>query len=137
MRVAWDRILSLTLWVLQGFMAVMFLVFGVTKFSPHVIFWTELFAKIGIGQWFRFFTGGLEVICAVLLMVPRTAGTAAVFLACTMAGAVFIHIFMLRDGYAVVFPGLPMLILIGVAWKRGLGPAQWHETKTLALRAKR
>lgn len=137
MKVAWDRILSLTLWVLQGFMAVMFLVFGVTKFSPRVIYWTDLFARIGIGQWFRFFTGGLEVICAILLMVPRTAGTAAVFLACTMAGAVVIHIFMLRDGYAVVFPGLPMLILIAVAWKRGLASAQWHETKTLALRAKR
>lgn len=124
MRVAWDRILSLTLWVLQGFMSVMFLVFGVTKFSPHVIFWSELFAKIGIGQWFRFFTGGLEVICAVLLMVPRTAGIAAVFLACAMAGAVFIHLFMLRDGYAAVFPGFPLLMLVTVAWKRGVLPGQ-------------
>ncbi|HLY60903.1 MAG TPA: DoxX family protein [Terriglobia bacterium] len=123
MKVVWDRVWNVTLWVLQGAMAVMFLVFGVTKFDPHVIFWTELFTKIGIGQWFRLFTGGLEVIGAAMI-IPRTAGIAAALLACTMAGAVSIHLFMLRDGYAAFFPGLPLLMLVIVGWKRGLLPAR-------------
>jgi putative oxidoreductase len=123
-KVAWDRVLSLTLWVLQGLLALVFLYFGATKFDPHVVFWIELFAKIGIGQWFRYFTGGLEVICGALLLIPKTSAIAAALLACNMAGAVFVHLFILRDGYAAVFPGLPMLILIAIAWKRGLASAQ-------------
>jgi uncharacterized membrane protein YphA (DoxX/SURF4 family) len=115
---------NLTLWVLQGLMALAFLCSGASKFSPHEIFWIELFAKIRIGQWFRYFIGGLEVICSVLLLIPRTSAIAAVFLASTMAGAIFTHLFILRDGYAAVFPGFPLLILIAVAWKRRLSPGR-------------
>ena len=122
MKVSWDRVLNLTLWVLQGFLALVFLYLGASKFSPHVNVWMELFAKIGIGQWFRYFAGSLEVICAVLLLIPRTSAIAAVLLACTMAGAILAHLFILRDGYAAMFPGFPLLILVAVAWKRRLTP---------------
>jgi putative oxidoreductase len=117
-KVAWGRVFNLTLWLLQGLLALVFLFSGASKFNPHEIFWMELFAKIGIGQWFRYFTGGLEVICAVLLLIPKTSAIAAALLACTMAGAILTHLFVLRDGYAAVFPGLPLLILIAVAWSR-------------------
>ena len=120
MKVAWDRVLNLTLWVLQGLLAPVFLYFGLSKFSPHGIFWIELFAKIGMGQWFRYFTGSLEVVCAVLLLIPRTSAIAAALLAFTMAGAILTHLFILRDGYAAVFPGFPLLILIAIAWRRRL-----------------
>jgi len=123
-KVAWDRVLNLTLWILQSLLALMFLYSGASKFSAHGIFWIELFAKVGIGQWFRYFTGGLEVICAVLLLIPRSSRIAAALLACTMAGAILTHLFILRDGYAAVFPGLPLLILIAVAWRRRLAPAR-------------
>jgi putative oxidoreductase len=120
-KVAWNRISNLTLWVLQGLLAVLFLGSGAGKLSPHGVFWIELFARIGIGQWFRYFTGGLEVICAVLLLIPRTSAIASALLACTMAGAILAHLLILRDGYAAVFPGFPLLILIVIAWRRGLG----------------
>jgi putative oxidoreductase len=116
--VVWGRVSNLTLWVLQAFLAAAFLLFGASKFSGHVVFWVQLFARIGIGQWFRYFTGGLEVICAVLLLIPRTSAVAAALLACTMAGAVFVHVFILGDGSAWVFSGLPLLILVAIAWKR-------------------
>jgi len=119
-KVASGRVLNLTLWILQGFLAVVFIYSGASKLSPHGMFWIELFARIGIGQWFRYFAGGLEVICAVLLLIPRTSAIAAALLACTMAGAILVHLFILRDGYAAVFPGLPLLILVAVAWKRRL-----------------
>jgi len=123
-KVAWDRVLNLTLWVLQGLLALVFLCSGASKFSSHGIFWIELFAKIRIGQWFRYFTGGLEVICAALLLIPRTSAIAAALLACTMAGAILTHLFILRDGHAAVLPGLPLVILIAVAWKRRLAPVR-------------
>ena len=124
MKLAWDRILNLTLWVLRVFLALMFLYSGASKFNPHGIFWIELFAKIGIGQWFRYFTGGLEVTCAVLLLIPKSSAIAAALLACTMAGAILTHLFILRDGHAAVFPGLPLMILIAVAWRRRLASSR-------------
>jgi putative oxidoreductase len=123
-KLAWDRILNLTLWVLRVFLALMFLYSGGSKFNPHAIFWIELFANIGIGQWFRYFTGGLEVICAVLLLIPKTSAIAAALLAGTMAGAILTHLFVLRDGYAAIFPGLPLMILIAVSWRRRSAPSR-------------
>ncbi|WP_432756506.1 DoxX family protein [Alloacidobacterium dinghuense] len=117
----WDRVLNLTLWILQCLLALAFLYFGASKFSPHEIFWIETFAKIGIGQWFRYFTGSLEVICAVLLLIPRTSAIAAALLACTMAGATLTHIFTLRDRYVALFPAFFLLILIAVARRRRFG----------------
>ncbi|HXW14978.1 MAG TPA: DoxX family protein [Terriglobia bacterium] len=116
--VDWDRVWNLTLWVLQAFLAAVFLLFGASKFSEHVAFWVQLFARIGIGQWFRYFTGGLEVICGVLLLIPKTSAIAAGLLACTMVGAIFVHLFILHDGSAWVFSGFPLLILVAIAWKR-------------------
>jgi uncharacterized membrane protein YphA (DoxX/SURF4 family) len=78
----------------------------------------ELFGKVGIGQWFRYFTGSLEVVCAILLLIPRTSAIAAVLLALIMAGAVATHLFILRDGYATFFPAFTLLLLVVVAWKR-------------------
>jgi putative oxidoreductase len=117
-KASFDRVLNLTLWVLQSFLALVFLYSGASKFNPHEVYWKELFAEIRIGQWFRYFTGGLEVICAVLLLIPRTAAIAAALLACTMVGAIVVHLFILRDGYAAMFPGFPLLILIIIIWKR-------------------
>jgi hypothetical protein len=61
--VSWNRVLNLTLWILQVFLAALFLYFGATKLSAPGVFWVDMFAKIGIGQWFRYFTGAVEVAC--------------------------------------------------------------------------
>ena len=124
----WDRVVNLTLWVLQGLLALMFLYSGASKFSARGIFWIELFARIGMGEWFRYFTGSLEVVCAVLLLIRRTSAIAAALLACAMAGAILTHLFILRDGYAAVLPGFPLAILIAVAWKRHSAPRAMKES---------
>lgn len=118
MKIVWDRVLNLTVWVLQVLLTLMFLYFGASKLRSDDLFWIAVFAKIGIGQWFRYFTGVLEVVCAVMLLVPRTSGIAAALLACTMAGAVLAHLLVIHDGYASIFPGFPLLILVAIAVKR-------------------
>ncbi len=118
MKIAWDRVFNLTLWILQIFLAILFVCFGVSKLNPNAAYWIELFGKVGIGQWFRYFTGSLEVVCAILLLIPRTSAIAATFLALIMAGAVATHLFILRDGYATFFPAFTLLLLAVVAWKR-------------------
>ncbi|MGB8582904.1 MAG: DoxX family protein [Candidatus Sulfotelmatobacter sp.] len=120
MKIAWDRVFHLTLWILQIFLAILFLCVGARKLNPNAAYWIELFGKVGIGQWFRYFAGSLEVVCAILLLTPRTSAIAAAFLALIMAGAVATHLFILRDGYATFFPAFTLLLLAVVAWKRTL-----------------
>ena len=63
-----------------------------------------------------YFTGGLEVICAILLLVPRTVGIGAALLAATMAGAVATHLFIIGGSVA---PALVLLLITAaVAWYR-------------------
>src|SRR5438046_9809982 len=77
------KVLNITLWILQILAAGMFLLAGGSKLAGAAPM-LAMFEKIGVGQWFRYFTGGLEVICAVLLLIPRTSAIGAWLLAATM-----------------------------------------------------
>jgi uncharacterized membrane protein len=46
-----------------------------------------MFATIGIGQWFRYVVGALELAGAVGVLIPRLSGLAALGLIGLMAGA--------------------------------------------------
>jgi uncharacterized membrane protein YphA (DoxX/SURF4 family) len=103
---------SISDWFLRGAIAVAFVLFGLEKFpdGPQNS-WVELFAKIGIGQWFRYFTGVVEVLGGLLLLTPWTVSAGLVLLGCTMASAALIQIFVIRrpaDGIpaAGIFLGL-------------------------------
>jgi len=110
-----SKALNVTLWVLQALAAAAFLMAGGTKLAgaeTHV----AMFEKIGLGQWLRYFTGSVEVICAVLLLLPKTAGIGAALLAATMAGAVATHLFIIGGSAA---PALVLLLITAaVAWYR-------------------
>ena len=73
-----SKALNITFWILQGLLAAAFLVAGTRKLAGAQM-QLAIFEKIGLGQWFRYFPGGLEVIGAILVLVPRTAGFAADF----------------------------------------------------------
>ena len=53
------------------------------------------FDAIGIGQWFRYVTGIIEIGAAVLLWLPRRQVLAAAVLGATMVCAVLAHLFIL------------------------------------------
>jgi putative oxidoreductase len=69
-----------------------------------------VFDKVGIGQWFRYLTGLLEVVGAIGLFIPRVAFYAAVLLAVIMGGAIIAHLAVL--GGTPVAP-IVLLILAG------------------------
>jgi uncharacterized membrane protein YphA (DoxX/SURF4 family) len=75
-----------------------------------------LFDTIGIGQWFRYLTGTLEVFGALLLLVPRLSGFGASLLSLVMLGAIGTHLVVLHNS-----PAVPVVLLLGlmfVAWGR-------------------
>ena len=53
------------------------------------------FEAVGVGQWFRYLTGVIEVGSAVLLFVPGKQAFGAGLLVCTMIGATLAHLFIL------------------------------------------
>ena len=74
------------------------------------------FDKIGLGQWFRYLTGALEVAGGLMLLIPKCAFYGAALLVMVMAGAVVSHLAVLGGSplAAVLF-----LIAAGViAWFR-------------------
>jgi uncharacterized membrane protein YphA (DoxX/SURF4 family) len=60
----------------------------------------DSFEAIGLGQWFRYLTGAIEVGSAILLFVPGKQAWGAGLLVCTMIGAVLAHLLILGPGSA-------------------------------------
>ena len=85
---------SIGLWVVRGLLALAFVAAGGAKLYgvPMLV---EEFQHIGLGQWFRYATGGLEVMGAILLLLPRKAAFGALLLICIMIGAVITHLFVI------------------------------------------
>jgi uncharacterized membrane protein YphA (DoxX/SURF4 family) len=82
-------------WTLQGVIAAAFFAAGFAKLAG-VPFMVDLFAQIGLGQWFRIVTGAVEVAGAVALILPGLASVGALWLGGTMVGAVATHLFVLH-----------------------------------------
>jgi hypothetical protein len=75
-----------------------------------------LFNAIGIGQWFRYVTGLIEVGSALALLVPTLAVFGAVALVPTMIGAILAELFIVGDSSVP-----PAILLVGAAlvvWAR-------------------
>jgi putative oxidoreductase len=109
------KIVNVGLWVLQIFAAGMFLMVGFLKLSGNAQM-LGLFEAIGIGQWFRYLTGTLEVAGAILLLIPRTSGLAALMLAGVMGCAVVTHLFIVGGS---PFMAIVLLVVTTlVAWGR-------------------
>ena len=81
----------LALWAVQFALAGMFLLAGGSKLFgvPATV---ALFDAIGIGQWFRYVTGLIEVGSAIALLVPSFAVFGALALVATMVGAIVTHL---------------------------------------------
>ncbi len=84
----------ITLWILSGLVALIFIGAGGAKLAGAAVM-VDLFAKVGLGQWFRYFTGLLEVAAGIGLLISRYAFYAAVLLAIVMAGAFIAHVTVL------------------------------------------
>lgn len=101
--------LNIALWVVQVGVAAMFLMAGYSKLSGDAQM-VGMFQAIGIGQWFRYLTGSLEILGGILLFIPAFSGLGGLLLTGVMAGAVATHLFILGGN-----PTMAIVLLIASA----------------------
>lgn len=113
---------NVALWVVQVLLAGMFIMAGGSKLAGAEQM-VQLYNAIGIGQWFRYVTGFIEVGSALLLFAPRLAGVGAALLGCTMVGAIITHLFIIGGN-----PAMPIVLLAG-----SVAVAVGRKERTLSL----
>lgn len=109
------RARTIVLWILQGLLAAVFFMAGGSKLvgvMPAV----DMYNQIGLGQWFRYATGLIEVGSAVMLLIPPLAMFGAALLICTMIGAIITHFTVLHT--APTGPVVLLLLSVVIAWLR-------------------
>jgi uncharacterized membrane protein YphA (DoxX/SURF4 family) len=100
---------NIGLWVLQLGAAFMFFQAGYHKLSGDPMM-VGLFDAIGIGQWFRYVTGGIEFGSAILLLIPGLSAFGAALLLPTMIGALLTHLVIIGGN-----PTMAIVLLVAVA----------------------
>jgi len=81
-------------WALRAFLALAFAAAGTAKLAgaaPMVL----IFDHIGIGQWFRYVTGAVEITGVVLLLLPSGGFFGGLLMAATMVCAVATHVLVI------------------------------------------
>ena len=109
--------MHIVIWVLRVLMAALFLfaAFGKLTSNPMMV---EEFGKVGLGDWFRYFTGALEVIGALALVTPAISAFGALLLLCVDVGAFFAQIALIHsDWIHTIVIGAILAAL--VYWQRG------------------
>jgi putative oxidoreductase len=101
-------------WGVRILLALAFGAAGIAKLAgvPQMV---QVFDAIGVGQWFRYLTGAVEIAGAVLLLIPAFGFVGGLVLFATMVGGVATHL-LLIGGSPV--PALVLGLLSAfVAWR--------------------
>ena len=102
-----SRASLVALWLTQVALALMFLMAGGSKLAgvPAMV---SLFDQVGVGQWFRYVTGIIELTGGIALLIPSAAVFGAMLLIATMIGAIIVNVFVVP---ASPVPPLVLLLL--------------------------
>lgn len=115
------------LWGLQLVAAAEFLWAGTRKLTGAT--GVDTFEAIGLGRWFRYLTGTIEVGSAVLLLLPWLAAFGALALATTMVGAVLTNLFITANS-----PVVPLVLL---AVTTTIATMRWSDRRAVGVGAPR
>jgi uncharacterized membrane protein YphA (DoxX/SURF4 family) len=82
---------SILVWALRLLAAIIMLQTLFFKFTaaPESVY---IFTKLGMEPWGRIGIGSMELVAAVLIIIPRTTGIGALLAVGLMAGAIFFHL---------------------------------------------
>jgi putative oxidoreductase len=109
---------DVTGWLLRLAVCGLFVGVGLTKFAAHSM-WVKMFAQIGLGDWFRYLTGTVQVLGGVLFLIPKTVYGGLVLTGGTMVGAIIAHLFVLGTGIGgAIIPLALLIFVVAVAVRR-------------------
>ena len=104
--------MTITIWVLRIVVAALFLFAAVLKLAGAQME-VDAFNIVGLGQWFRYVTGILEVIGGVAVLVPAVSAFGAVLLLIVDIGAFIAQITRLHmDWIHTIVIGAVLVVLI-------------------------
>jgi putative oxidoreductase len=89
------NVMTIVTWILRLAIAGLFLFAGFMKLSGQPMMIDE-FNKIGLGDWFRYFTAVCEIVGALAVLYPATTAWGALLLLCVDVGAFFGQAFVLH-----------------------------------------
>lgn len=132
--IGWQRQALMGLcWML----AASFIVGGFLKFTSFASYPVR-FVDWGYPPWFRFAVGGAEVVCGVLLFVPRMRFLAVVLILIILEGAIVTHVVNHHPLSESIAAPVVMLLTAVVAWASAPWPwrALWgYQPRSLSLKA--
>ena len=107
-----SREMDLGGWVLRIGVGAAFVLAGYSKLltGPHAG-WVKMFEQIGLGAWFRPFTGAWECLGGILFVFPRTMKFGVALMVSAMIGAIIAHMTVLHDPFSSI---IPLMIIAGV-----------------------
>ena len=117
-----SRLGLLAVWLPRLAVALIFVSVGSSKFSDPM--WVRLFGRIGLGQWFRYLTGVMQIAGGVLVLIPRTSLAGIVLAACTMLGAAIAWLTVLHAPLNAPIPAALLAVLVGI------GVADYNRSRT-------
>jgi uncharacterized membrane protein YphA (DoxX/SURF4 family) len=107
------RLKTIGWWLVKLLLAALFLFAGGAKLAglPAMV---DEFERVGLGQWFRYFTAVLELSGAALLLWPSTTAFGALLLAVVSMGAFLAQLLVL---HADVIHAIVLLVVLGaILW---------------------
>jgi len=110
------KVANVTLTALSILLALVFVYTSYTKFSGSAVS-IQTFDEIGVGQWLRYVTAGLELAGAIGLLIPKLTGLAAACLTALLVGAVLSQVLLVSEP-SVATPAVLMLLTGLLAWFR-------------------
>jgi putative oxidoreductase len=104
---------NIVAWILCVLVAAEFLFVSGLKFIANPME-VQVFAGVGLGQWFRYFTAVLELLGAIGLLFPKRSRRSALLLALVMLGAITAHLTALRhtEFSSPLVPIVTLVVLI-------------------------
>jgi len=107
------RLKTIGFWALKLALAALFVFTGGAKLAglPAMV---EVFERVGFGQWFRYFTGVLELGGAALLLWPSTTAFGALLLTIVRVGALLAQLLVLHED--VIHCIVLAVVLAAIVW---------------------
>jgi putative oxidoreductase len=86
---------TIAIWALRAVLAALFLFAAVMKLTGQPMMVQE-FDAVGLGQWFRYFTGALELVGGIAILIPSLSVLGALVVLLVDVGAFFAQAYVLH-----------------------------------------